>query len=192
MGDRKTTGSSAIKPDRSYTVEEYKAWPDDTRWELIYGHAYAMSPAPRPPHQRIVLNVSAGLEQYLSGSPCEPFIAPVDVYLAEDTVVQPDVIVVCRPEAVTDEGIVGAPELVIEVLSDSTAYRDLNDKKALYETAGVSEYWIINPGIGSVMVWHREDAAFGPVREYRLGEAVRSSAVSGLEWRFPEALLDRG
>lgn len=195
MADRSTEGSSAIKPDGRYTVENYRAWNDNERWELIHGVPFNMSPAPKPIHQRVVGHLFAWLERHLNDDPCEPFVAPIDVYLPiqneagkDDTVVQPDVVVVCDPSAVTDHGIVGVPEFVAEVLSDSTAFRDFNDKKALYESVGVKEFWIINPGDGSVLAWRLEGGRFAPVREFRRGEQVESSTIEGFTWKFEERL----
>jgi len=97
----KTEGSAALKIDGKFTLAQWKAWPDDERWELIGGIAYCMSPAPLVKHQKTVLNLAKAICDYLQGKPCQPFIAPVDVFLpagiadSPDTVVQPDVMVVC-------------------------------------------------------------------------------------------------
>lgn len=76
---------------------------------------------------------------------CQIFYAPIDVYLSDDTVVQPDIIVVCDPKKIVKKGCVGAPDLVIEILSPSTSKTDWRDKYQLYEETGVREYWIVNP-----------------------------------------------
>lgn len=128
-----------------YTVADYLTWPDDERWELIDGVAYSMAPAPTVKHQGIAGRFYSRLEQRLSGKTCRPFIAPVDVVLSESNVVQPDVFVVCDPAKITDKNIQGAPDLVVEVLSPATATRDLREKKALYMSAGVREYLIVDP-----------------------------------------------
>jgi Uma2 family endonuclease len=128
-----------------YTVADYLTWPDDERWELIDGIAYAMAPAPTTKHQGIAGRLYSRLEQRLNGKPCRPFIAPVDVVLSEGDVVQPDVFVVCDPAKITEKNIQGAPDLVVEVLSPTTATRDLREKKALYMCAGVLEYVVVDP-----------------------------------------------
>jgi Uma2 family endonuclease len=128
-----------------FTWTDYQSWPDDERWELIGGVAFAMSPAPTTSHQSVVLRLGSRLEASLVGKPCQPFIAPVDVRLSDDDVVQPDVLVVCKPETIKPSHIEGAPTVVIEVLSPSTATRDLRDKKALYEKHGVTEYIVVDP-----------------------------------------------
>lgn len=119
------------KSDTPRTWQDYLSRPDDERWEIIDGKAYAMSPAPSTKHQKIALRLSAQLLQQLSGKPCQPFIAPTDVKLSEQDVVQPDFFVVCDPARITPGHIEGAPEVVIEVLSPATSCRDLREKKAL-------------------------------------------------------------
>lgn len=101
-----------------------------------------------------------------------------------DTVVQPDIIVVCDRDKVRDDGIHGAPDFVVEVLSESTAEKDLTIKRALYEAAGVREYWIVGPTDGSVLAWRRAEGEnrFAPVAEYRAGDHVPCEAVPGFVW----------
>jgi Uma2 family endonuclease len=128
-----------------FSWADYRSWPDDERWELIDGVAYAMSPAPSTRHQAVALALGSRIEQALRGKPCRPFVAPTDVKLSEQDVVQPDILVVCRPERIRGSHIEGAPDLIVEVLSPNTAARDLRQKKALYELAGVREYLLIDP-----------------------------------------------
>ncbi|MEW5789787.1 MAG: Uma2 family endonuclease [Pseudomonadota bacterium] len=131
--------------DDRFTWQDYQAWPDEERWELIDGVAYAMSPAPSTRHQRVSGNLFVKFTQMTVGKPCKPFIAPTDVKLSDQDVVQPDILVVCDPTRITPTHIEGAPELVVEVLSPHTSTRDLREKKALYERAGVAEYLVVDP-----------------------------------------------
>jgi Uma2 family endonuclease len=140
-----------------FTVADYLTWPDDERWELIDGVAYGMAPAPTVKHQGIAGRFYSRLEQRLSGKTCRPFIAPVDVVLSENDVVQPDVFVVCDPAKITDKNIQGAPDLVVEVLSPRTAAKDLREKKALYQRAGVLEYVVVDPLELYVQRFRRQD-----------------------------------
>ena len=128
-----------------YTVADYMSWPDDNRWELIAGEVYNMSPAPTIKHQGIVGDFYNQLKQQLKGKSCAPYVAPVDVVLSDDDVVQPDVLVVCDPAKITEKNIQGAPDLVVEVLSPGTALKDMREKKLLYERSGVREYVVIDP-----------------------------------------------
>ena len=135
-----------------YTYGDYVQWDGDERWELIDGRPHAMA-APTVPHQRLVIDLAAQLHIQLHGARCEALVSPVDVRLpAGDEpddeivdVVQPDVLVVCDPAKIDERGCRGAPDLVIEVLSPSTAEHDRVTKLALYERHGVREYWVVQP-----------------------------------------------
>ncbi|HOX92339.1 MAG TPA: Uma2 family endonuclease [Spirochaetales bacterium] len=127
------------------------------------------------------------LAEFLDGKPCQALIAPVDIFLPDDddgaqSVVQPDVLVVCHPDIIKDDGIHGAPDFIAEVLSDSTAYKDLTQKKALYERSGVREYWILNPDSGSTLVYVLENGRYLPARELLRGNPVLSSALDGFSF----------
>lgn len=186
----KTQGGSALKPDARYTAADYRSWTDEERWELIDGVAWSMSPAPSRQHQKLVVDLGGEMRDFLKGKPCEVYVAPIDVYLADDPaaadeeivhVVQPDVLVVCDPKKLVDEGIRGAPDFIAEVLSPSTALKDLEQKKALYEQHGVREYWTIRPD-GSLFVWVLDGPRFAPAAEYRPEQAVPSAALPGFTW----------
>lgn len=127
-----------------YTYNDYIKWPDEERWELIMGVPYNMTPAPSINHQNAAGTFYSNLKQKLQGRPCKPFISPVDVVLSEFDVVQSDVFVVCDEKKITTANIQGAPDLIVEVLSPSTALKDKREKKVLYEKYGVREYIIID------------------------------------------------
>jgi Uma2 family endonuclease len=145
----------AQKSNQHYTVDDYMGWPDDIRCELIDGVIYDMSPAPLIKHQQVSIHLAGSLFSFLQeqqpkegsgGSDCQVLVAPIDVVLAEDTVVQPDLIVVCDPEKwANGKHIIGAPDAVVEILSPSTALKDRREKKALYQRSGVKEYLLIDP-----------------------------------------------
>jgi Uma2 family endonuclease len=183
---------AALQPSQRFTVTDYRSWPDDERWELIDGRAYAMTPAPGIPHQRIAGRLYSRLERQLAGRPCQPFIAPVDVVLSESDVAQPDVLVVCDPARITERDIQGAPELAVEVLSPSTSARDLREKRALYERAGIGEYLVIDPLELYAQLFRRDGAGryglpeiFGPQEELKLavcgGLTIPLWEIFGLE-----------
>jgi Uma2 family endonuclease len=188
----KTNGTSALKEGEKFTLEQWRSWPEGERWELIDGTAYDMSPSPRIPHQRIARILMNKVSAYLEGKHCEPFIAPTDVYLSEnaeegDTVVQPDVLVVCDPKKIREDGIHGAPDFVAEILSVSTASKDITEKKDLYEKTGVREYWVLNPRSGSVFQYVLKEGKYGPMREILNGEFVESFALPGFSWKATPA-----
>ncbi len=164
-----------------YTLEDWKTW--EGSWELINGNAYptyGMTPAPSLEHQRVSVQMASDIlvalkeAKRIGGGECEVFAAPVDVYLG-DSVVQPDLVVVCDPMKKSERGIEGAPDLVVEILSPSTASKDMTRKWWLYEAAGIPEYLIVDPGerVGKLL---------------RL-EAGRYTEAARVEWGTVVALL---
>lgn len=172
------------------TYADYRQWPDDERWELIDGVAYAMAPAPTISHQTLAGQLFRQIDQALDGTSCRTLIAPVDVLLpaaneADEqatTVVQPDILVVCDPAKVTENNIRGAPDWIIEVLSPNTARYDHLIKRALYERAGVREYWLVHPVDRVIILYTLKDGLYGgPEIVEMAGE--RSPAI------FPEIVI---
>ena len=154
--------ATAIKnKDQKWSYADYLTWNDGQRWELIEGVAYCMSPAPGVRHQKISAELLRQFANYLKGKSCQVFSAPFDVRLSErstasdnyvDTVVQPDLLVICDKTKLDDRGCNGAPDLVIEILSPSTAAIDFKIKFDLYQRFGVLEYWIIHPAEQTLLV----------------------------------------
>ena len=145
------------------TYEDYLELPDDGKhYELIEGELI-LNPAPVPRHQLIALSVAAELHAYRrQHGGGRALAAPIDVVLAEDVVVQPDAIFIRaeRMSIISDKNIQGAPNLVVEVLSDSTRRRDEIVKRKLYERFGDDEYWIVDPAIDTVKIYRRIGGAF--------------------------------
>ena len=134
--------SPALKLEKKYTYKDYEKWED--RFELIDGVAYAMAPAPIPKHQILVGRIYNELIENLDCKNCEVFIAPVDWKIDEQTVVQPDVSIFCE-DIENKKYLTTIPKLVVEVLSVSTIFKDVNIKFKLYEKVGVKYYVIVNP-----------------------------------------------
>jgi Uma2 family endonuclease len=136
-----------------YSYAEYYRWKSQDRLELINGKIFRMNPASSLTHQRWCGYLYVKLYEYLADQKGEVFLAPFDVRLPDRsnrdddifTVVQPDILIVSNPEQLDERGCLGAPDIVIEVLSDGNNWRELIDKFKVYEAAGVKEYWIINP-----------------------------------------------
>ena len=147
--------NEALAEYQRYTYEDYYSWDDDKRWELIDGLPYAMS-APNQKHQETSGNLFNLLHSFLKGSPCKVFAAPFDVRLNadtyDDTVVQPDILVVCDKSILDGKSCRGTPDLVVEILSPSTAMLDKIVKFRRYLSAGVREYWIVDPESNTVSV----------------------------------------
>ncbi len=150
------------KKQGEFTIDDYYTIPEDTRVELIDGVIYYMG-APTTNHQHLVAEIQYMLMDYIKKNKgrCKVFSSPVDVQLDCDdkTMVQPDVLIVCDENKINKEGIFGAPDLVVEVLSPSTRKKDMSVKLAKYMGAGVREYWIVDPDTKRVIVydWEREE-----------------------------------
>lgn len=145
-----------VKKQGEYTLEDYYALPDERRVELIDGVIYDMS-APTTIHQLIGLEIWGQLQKFIrkKKGTCIPFAAPVDVQLDCDdrTMVQPDVLVVCDRDKIIKRCVYGAPDFVVEVLSPSTKRKDGIIKLSKYISAGVREYWVVDPDKKQVVVY---------------------------------------
>ena len=188
----------ALRTGKHYTYADYLQWPDDTRYELIDGEAFRMAPTPLIEHQEIAGEVYCQLANQLDGQPCRPYIAPVDVRLprkdeadaAIDTVVQPDVLVVCDPHKIDRRGVRGAPDWVLEVLSPSTAAHDQIAKRRTYERAGVREYWLVHPGDRTLTVYVLDNGQYGRPEIYELKDATPIGVLPGVSIAW-DALVER-
>ncbi|GAB1157737.1 Uma2 family endonuclease [Paenibacillus illinoisensis] len=177
------------KPDNKgiYNFQDWLTW--EGTWELINGKAYNMSPAPTSLHQFIVGELHFSLRTFLQNRKCYVFVAPFDVYFSEneqydtpDHVVQPDLSVICSKDQISKNGCHGAPSLIIEVLSPSTALKDFNEKFNLYQKYGVNEYWIVDPGNQTVHVYTLEDGSYQDRRLYTEEQMIQSK-------QFPELAI---
>jgi Uma2 family endonuclease len=154
-----------LNPDlnKRYTYADYLTWIDDVRRELYDGVIKLMTPAPSRKHQRISTKLTRILDVFLDNKSCEVYHAPSDVRLPKDkknttdktiyTVVQPDLYVVCDLSKLDDRGCIGAPDLIIEIISADYQKRDIKDKFDIYQEHGVREYWIVNPNDENVSVF---------------------------------------
>ena len=188
----------ALRKEKHYTYADYLQWPDEARYELIDGEAFLMSPAPLVEHQEVAGELYCQLANQLDGQPCRPYIAPVDVRLprkdeadaAIDTVVQPDVLVVCDPHKIDRRGVRGAPDWVLEVLSPSTAAHDQIAKRRTYERAGVREYWLVHPGDRTLTVYVLDNGQYGRPEIYELKDATPIGVLPGVSIAW-DALVER-
>ncbi len=141
-------GARQARQQGEYTIEDYYAWPEDQRIELIDGMIYEME-APGFVHQRIAAVLLYKISAYIreKGGSCIPLTAPLDVRLDCDnkTMVQPDLVILCDKDRIKRWGVMGAPDFVLEVISKSTRKRDYTKKLQKYADAGVKEYWIVDP-----------------------------------------------
>lgn len=156
---------SDYKEDTVYTYADYKSWREDERIEIVNGEPY-MQAAPSTAHQEVVLNMAVAFREMLKGAPCKVFIAPLSVRLSpaddesDKTVVEPDIFVVCDESKMTESGCKGAPDMIVEVTSPSTARTDRVIKFRKYQQAGVREYWLLDPDSQTVHVNILRDSAY--------------------------------
>jgi Uma2 family endonuclease len=161
----------ALSPEKLYTYADYRQWDLNAgeRYEIIDGVAYAMS-APNGKHQAISMELSRQLANFLKDKPCKVFAAPYDVRLfyeedeSDDTVVQPDLTVICDEAKRGLEGCRGIPDMVIEILSPSNTEAEMFRKLNLYTRAGVKEYWVVDGNTQTAAVYIREAENY---RHYR-------------------------
>lgn len=150
-----------------YSYADYLVWKIKERVELLKGKIFEMS-APSPIHQEVSGNLQGALFVFLKNSKCKLYTAPFDVRFPQKgesqvyTVVQPDLCVVCDLEKIDNKGCVGAPDLVIEILSPGNSKKEMKSKFALYEEEGVREYWVVDPERELVFVYVAENKKFRP------------------------------
>ena len=187
------------RDDSHHTYGDYLHWPDDQRYELIDGIAYAMAPAPARIHQEVLGELFRQVANTLKDHPCKPFIVPFDVRLpkadeadeAVDTVVQPDLCVVCDPGKLDDKGCRGAPDWVVEVLSPATAGHDHILKRTVYERAGVPEYWLLHPIDRIVTIYRLEQGRYGRPEVQELEGKTTVGVLPEVEIEWPMFPLPR-
>jgi len=190
-----------LKDHDRHKYADYLGWPEAVRYELIDGVAYLMAPAPTVHHQDIAGEIFRQIANALEGKPCRVFIAPVDVRLpkadeadeAIETVVQPDVLVVCDERKIGERGVRGAPDFVVEVLSPATAGHDQVNKRRIYERHGVREYWLVHPTDRILTVYRLMGPEYGrPDVQELVGETpIRALPGLTILWDALAARLPR-
>jgi Uma2 family endonuclease len=180
-----------------FTFANYMRWPQSERWQLLDGTAYAMAP-PSWAHQSVVTELGAQLGNALQGKPCQARVAPVGVRLPKHdeadadirTVFEPDILVVCDASKIDAKGVRGAPDVIIEVLSPSTASFDQINKRIAYEQAGVRELWLIDISNGLLTIYRHTDHQFEAAEIVRASGQIALRALPGLslDLDFIEAL----
>ncbi len=170
------------------TYEDYLKTPEDKRHELINGELL-MTPSPVPKHQRVSRKIEFILEKFVSGNKLgEVFYAPCDVYLDDENVVQPDILFISKDRLyiIGEKNIQGAPDLVVEIISENSVYRDMVQKKRLYAKLGVKEYWIVIPEEEEIEVYTLEDNKYQLCRTYNKGNTLESPSLKGLKIELRE------
>ena len=170
------------------TYADYLETSDDERYELLHGEL-VMAPAPLIDHQYALINLIIAIGAFVKKHKLgKVYSAPFDVVLSDTNVVQPDLLFVstARQHSITPENIQGAPDLVVEILSPSTAERDRTVKSDLYAQHGVHEYWIVDPDARSITVFLLNGGAFEEVDTYSAGETLTSPMLAGFSIALDE------
>lgn len=186
----KITDISQLDLNKQYTYADYLTWVFEDRVELIKGWIYKMSPAPKRKHQKVSVKLTFEFMKHLNYCQCEVYEAPFDVRLKKnkgsdseiDTVVQPDISVFCDLSKLDDRGAIDAPDLVVEITSESTLKKDYNEKFNLYEENGVQEYWIVNPELKSMEIFRANNNRLESAGIFSISDGV--SEVSSI--LFPD------
>ncbi|NHE56037.1 Uma2 family endonuclease [Cyclobacterium plantarum] len=173
-----------------YSYADYLSWQMDEMVELIKGKVFrSATAAPRRIHQEISGKIFYLLYKFLENHSCKVYEAPFDVRLPVksknnediDTVVQPDICVICDKSKLDDLGCIGAPDLIVEILSPGSNKKELKNKYEVYEESGVLEYWIIHPDERTVMAYTLEEGIYVPSRLMTSGDVIQSVSISGFQ-----------
>ncbi len=181
--------------DKKLSYSDYLLWDDEERIEIIDGIPYNMSPAPSTKHQQVSMNLSFQLMNFFKGKNCQVFAAPFDVRLFSEgkkndevfDVVQPDISVICDTNKLDDQGCIGSPDFIIEILSPSSVKMDKMVKRNLYEKANVKEYWIVDILNKLVEIYHLDSKnQYGKPILFTLEDEARSLSIEGLTVNLKE------
>lgn len=166
--------------ENTYTIEDIYALPEGERAELIDGQIYYMDPPSRK-HQRISTRLTSIIDRYIEDhqGQCQVYAAPFAVYLDEstNTYVEPDISVICDPNKLNDKGCNGAPDWIIEIVSPASKRMDYYTKLFKYRTAGVKEYWIVDPDKSRIIVYNFEQSTMD---EYSFTDSVKAGIYNDL------------
>ncbi|GAA4200702.1 Uma2 family endonuclease [Pedobacter jeongneungensis] len=183
----------------TYSYASYLNWLFPERVELIAGKIFKMSPAPSSVHQVVVGNIFLKLGNFLKKQPCKVFISPFDVRFPREskddkeifTVLQPDICVICDRSKIDVRGCIGAPDLVVEVLSPGNTRMELLNKYHVYEEFGVKEYWIVSQSDQNILIYTlNEDGKFQPSKIFTLSEKITSTVLPGFELALDDIFED--
>ncbi|HET9057592.1 MAG TPA: Uma2 family endonuclease [Chitinophagaceae bacterium] len=178
-------------PLLSYSYADYLQWKFEERLELIKGKIFKMSPSPAPKHQKVCGNLLIEIGTFLKKKTCQVFTAPFDVRLPVkkqkkdieiDTVVQPDICIICDQDKIDAKGCVGAPDIIVEVLSPGNSRKEIRVKFELYEEACVKEYWIVNPAEENLIVYIlNNEGKYTGGKMYAGGDLLTTNILPGLK-----------
>jgi len=194
------TQFSQLDLSKTYSYADYLTWQFDEFVELIKGKVLRPMAGPSRRHQVYVGNIFGEVRQFLKkNTPCQIYLAPFDVRLMTagangnqqiQTVVQPDICVVCDPTKLDDQGCVGAPDWIVEILSPGNTTRDTRIKYDLYEESGVEEYWIVYPGVKTVATFTLQNGTYQLMAEYSAPGPIPVATLPGLALEWAEIFTE--
>lgn len=193
------TNINELNPNGTYSYADYLLWQFKERVELIKGKIFRMSPAPNVKYQKVSWALSVQLNKAMHKKPCSMFTAPFDVRLinykksTEDkqihTVVQPDLCVVCDEQKLDDRGCIGAPDLVIEILSPGNTEKEMNIKFDLYQENGVREYWMVHISEKAIFAYVLENGKFIGLKPFTADMQMQSAIFPELKFKVKELFV---
>ncbi|PZV83257.1 Uma2 family endonuclease [Algoriphagus aquaeductus] len=182
-----------------YSYADYLTWQFEEVVELIRGKIFKKAAAaPKRIHQRVSVKLVSKFYHFLEGQKCQVYDAPFDVRFPKGSkedhkihdVVQPDICVICNPEKLDDRGCLGAPDLIVEILSPGNSKTELKHKYSLYKSQGVREYWIIHPENQDLLIYTLVDGKYVTTGLLTSGDVVESTAVEGFRLDLEEFFKD--
>lgn len=185
---------------KSYTYADYLTWNFQERLEILKGKIFKMSPAPSRKHQEISIELTGIFYNYFKKTPCNVYVAPFDVRLKNfkkstsdkeiTTVLQPDICVICDKEKLDDRGCIGAPDLIIEILSPGNSKKEMDIKFDLYEENAVKEYWIVEPFQKSILIYTLQNDKYIGLKPIAEEGLVHSPLFPELSFNVEEIFRD--
>ncbi len=199
LPDEKVYSFNELDENLTYSYANYLNWLFDERLELIKGKIYKRSPGPARLHQKVLTQLFRPIANFLHGKPCDVYVAPFDVRFPKGskadkdiyTVLQPDLCVICDKSKLDDKGCLGAPDLVVEILSPGNNKKELLNKYNVYEEFGVKEYWVVSPGEQTLMIYTLDDMGkFQPSKLFTLSEEVGSTVLPDFVLKIDDVFAD--
>lgn len=199
LPDEKVYSVNELDESLTYSYANYLNWLFDERLELIKGKIYKINPAPSRVHQKVLTNLFIPIGNFLKNKPCDVYVAPFDVRFPNGsradkdiyTVLQPDICVICDRNKLDDRGCLGAPDLVVEILSPGNNKKELLHKYKVYEEFGVKEYWVVSQSDQSILIYTLDDKGkFQPSKIFTLSEEVGSSVLPGFVLKLDDVFED--
>lgn len=194
------TNFSDLDLSKEYSFADYLTWKFQERIELIKGKIFEMSPAPSRFHQRVSGNVYYIFRDYLKNKTCGLYAAPFDVRLINfkkstadnqvTTVVQPDICIICDREKLDDKGCIGAPDLIVEILSPGNTEREMGIKFDLYEENLVKEYWIIEPTDKTIFIYTLQNGKYIGLKPQTHLDVIKSPLFPEMNFNIEDIFID--